>query len=86
MGNILGRKLQYVYLVAVWNNRQHFWFESIDDIGGILTQIEAVWSPNKDLFHHWQNVSNSTLYPDVLKIKTNCCVRKFYKNANLFII
>ena len=35
----------------------------------------------KDLFHRWQNVSNSTLYPDVLKIKTNCCETKFYKNA-----
>ena len=35
----------------------------------------------KDLFYHWQNVSNSTLYPDVLKIKTNCCETKFYKNA-----
>ena len=36
---------------------------------------------NKDLFHRWQNVSNLTLYPDVLKIKTNCCETKFYKNA-----
>ena len=35
----------------------------------------------KDLFYRWQNVSNSTLYPDVLKIKTNCCETKFYKNA-----
>ena len=35
----------------------------------------------KDLFYCWQNVSNSTLYPDVLKIKTNCCEIKFYKNA-----
>ena len=26
-------------------------------------------------------MSNSTLYPDVLKIKTNCCETKFYKNA-----
>ena len=36
---------------------------------------------HKDLFHRRQNVSNSTLYPDVLKIKTNCCETKFYKNA-----
>ena len=36
---------------------------------------------SKDLFYRWQNVSNSTLYPDVLKIKTNCCETKFYKNA-----
>ena len=36
---------------------------------------------DKDLFYHTQNVSNWTLYPDVLKIKTNCCEIKFYKNA-----
>ena len=44
------------------------------------------WTVNcqliKDLFHCWQNVSNSTLYPDVLKIKTNGCETKFYKNAS----
>ena len=38
-------------------------------------------SHSKDLFYHTQNASNSTLYPDVLKIKTNCCETKFYKNA-----
>ena len=44
-----------------------------------------VWS--KALFHcgHGQNVSNSTLYPDVLKIKTNCCQTKIFKKCHFFI-
>ena len=51
-----------------------------------MNESAHIWNtyiPNKpkDLFHCWQNVSNSTLYPDVLKIKTNCCETKFYKNA-----
>ena len=36
---------------------------------------------SKDLFYHTKNVSNSTLYPDVLKIKTNFCETKFFENA-----
>ena len=34
----------------------------------LLRQIQS--PPNKDLFDHSHNLSHSTLYPDVLKIKT----------------
>ena len=62
------------------------------EIGGIYnfpnpTKIESFYKrKGKDLFGWSNNPSHSTLYPDVLKIKTIIVVKQILEKCHLFII
>ena len=40
----------------------------------------------KDLFYRWQNVSNSTLYPDVWKQKQQLLLNKIFQKCHFFYL